>query len=126
VANAGERAHDCHARIRFLRFFHLLHRVSLHDVADLVAQRASELVQTIRALDEPAIDVDVTAGKCERVDLFCIDDVKVPVEIRPARFTRYRFAEVLDIAADGGIVHDRQLRIYFLGVLATQLDFLIL
>ena len=52
-----------------------------HDVADLVAQRAGELVEPLGLLDEAAIDVNEAAGQRERVDLVRVDDVEMPREV---------------------------------------------
>ncbi len=126
VADAGETAHDRHAGVRLLSALHLLDRMPLYDMPDFVAQRSGQLVETIRALDETAVYVDVAARQRERVDLFRIDDVEVPVEVGPAGRLRDRLAEVLDVAANGGIGDDRKLRVDLLRVLAADCRLLVL
>src|SRR3954471_3073111 len=126
MTNAGKGADDGYTDVCLLSLLHLLDGVAFHHVSDLVPQRAGELVQTIGALNESAVDIDIPAGKRKSVDLPRIHDIEMPVEISPAGLARERFAEVLDVTANGGIVDDRELRVYFLGVLATQLDLLIL
>ena len=69
VADVGENTGERHSDIRALCLFHLLYAVPANDVANLVAQDARKLVHLRGALDETAIDVDVTAGHGEGVHL---------------------------------------------------------
>src|SRR6476469_4735588 len=91
------------ADIGLLRVLHLFHRMSLHHVADLVAQCAGELVEVVRAFDKAAVHVDKTAGQRERVDLLGVHDVEMPIEIAATRLAGDRLAKVLDVSGDCGI-----------------------
>jgi predicted esterase len=126
VADARERAYNCDSDVGFFRGLHLLDRVSLNHVSDLVAESPRQLVELVCALDEPAIDVDVSAGQGESVHLLGVHDVEVPIQVRAAGGLCNRVAEILDVPTDGRIANDRQLRVDFLGVLSAERDFLIL
>jgi hypothetical protein len=100
--------------------------MSLDHVADLVSESSGQLVELIRALNESPVHVYVPARQRERIDLPGIHDVKVPIQIGAARGLRNRFAKILDVPTDGGIGYNRQLRVYFFGVLPPHRDFLVL
>lgn len=72
-------------------------------MADLVAERSCELVEPVGALDEPAVHVNESAWQRESVDLPGVDDIELPVQVRPARFPRNGLAQSLDVVADGWI-----------------------
>jgi hypothetical protein len=107
VANAGENARQGYADVRALRFLHLLHRVPPHDVSDLVAEDAGELVHLVGALDEAAIHVHEAPRNRERVHFLRVDDEELPVEILTAREPGNRVAEHIDVAIDLWILDDR-------------------
>src|SRR4030095_5880407 len=87
---------------------------------------AGELVDAVGALDQATVHVDVSAGKGESVDLFGVDDVEVPVEIRAAGTLGERLAEGLDIGADRRIGDDWQLGVDLCCILPAESDFLVL
>jgi hypothetical protein len=126
LADARKRAHDGDSNVCLLRGLHLLDRVALNHMADLVAESSRQLVQLSCALNEPSIDVDIPAGQSEGVHLLGVHDVEMPIQVRSAGGIGNRVAEVLDVSTDGRIGYDRQLRVDFLGVLPAQSDFLIL
>src|SRR3954467_3301502 len=122
MANAGKGADDGYTDVCLLSLLHLLDGVAFHNVSDLVPQRAGELLQTIGALNESAVDIHVTAGKRKSVDLPGIHDIEMPVEISPAGLARDRFAEVLDVTANGGSADDMERRTYLPAVTAPQTE----
>ncbi len=126
VANVRQGAQHRDTHICLLGALHLLDRVALNHVTNLVPERSRQLVESIRALDESSIYVDVSARKGEGVDLLGVYDIEVPVQIGPAGGLRYRLAEGLDVAADGGIGDNGQLRVYFSRILLPHGDFLVL
>ena len=126
VTDTRERADNGHSDVRLLRGLHLLDRVSLNHVADLMPESSCQLVQLFGAFNESAIDVDISAWQCEGVHLPGVHDVEMPVQFRAARGLCDRVAEVLDVSTDGRIGYDRQLRVDFLGVLPAKRDFLVL
>ncbi len=126
VADARERAHHGDPDVRFFRGLHLLDRVALNDVPDLVAESSRQLVQFVCALNQTAIDVDISAGQREGVHLLGVHDVEMPIEVRAAGGLCNRVAEILDVRADGRIGYDRQLRIDLLRVPPAESDFLVL
>src|SRR5690242_17976717 len=67
VAEARQAAEERDADPCSAAALQLLHRVSPHDVADLVTEYARELVHPIGVLDQAAIHIYETAGKRERV-----------------------------------------------------------
>src|SRR5687767_258679 len=81
LADASEDAREAYTELGLLRFLHLLHRMPLDDVADLMAEHASELAHPLCPLDQPAVDVDESAGHRERVDLRAVHDLERPVEL---------------------------------------------
>src|SRR5438270_4480838 len=108
MADVGKGAHGGDTQIRLLRLFHLLYRMPLDDVSDLMAQRTREFVETGGALDEPAIDVHEPAGQGERIYVLDVDDVEMPVEIGATRRPCDRLSQVLHVNAHDGIRDDRQ------------------
>src|SRR5262245_14760062 len=98
--------------------------MALHHVTDLVSEHASELIHLLRALDQTAIHVDVAARHRERVDLWCVDDVEVPLELLTARGeTGNRVAKDVDVAVDFRIAHDGELRVDLRRIVLPHLDF---
>ena len=126
VADTRERADNSDSDVCLLRGLHLLDRVALNHMADLVAESSCQLVQLLCALDKPAIDVDVPAGQSEGVHLLGVHHVEMPVQVRATGGPGDRVAKILDVSADDRIGYDRQLRVEFLGVLPAEGDFLIL
>jgi hypothetical protein len=126
VADARERAHDGDSDVRLFRGLHLFDGVALDHVTDLVAESSGQLVQLFRALDQPSIDVDISAGQCKGVDLLRVHDVEMPIQVRAAGSLRDRVAKSLDVSTDGRIGYDRDLGVDFLGVLPAESDFLVL
>jgi hypothetical protein len=108
-----------------LRFLHLLNRVTLRDVADLVTKYAGHLRERLGPLDEPAIEVDEPARHREGVHLGAVDDVEVPVEAAVVGEIGDRIAQQVDVLVNGRILDDRQLRIDLGRVLRPELDFLL-
>ena len=126
VTDAGQRADDGNPDICLLCALHLLDRVSLNHVTDLVPESSSQLVQCVGALDQPAIHVHVSTRQREGIHLPRVHDVEMPLQIRAARGPRNRLAELLDVSADDGVGNDRQLRVDFFSVLTANRDFLVL
>jgi predicted esterase len=125
LADIGESAQDGDADVGFLRGLDLLHRMSLNDMSYLVSERAGQLIEPLGALDEPAVHVDVTAGERERVHLVGVDDIEMPVEIRPARGARDLRSQLLDVRTYQRIGDDRKRRIDLVGILAAEGNLLI-
>jgi hypothetical protein len=126
LAHRGrEDAQESESKVGLLRFLHLLDRVPLRDVADLVAEHAGNLRQRLGALDQPAVDVDEAAGNGERVDLRAVDDVEVPVEPAVIREVGDRVAEQIHVLGDRRILDDRELGIYLARVIGSKLNFLL-
>ena len=126
MADAREGAHDGDSDVSLLRGLHLLDRMALNHVADLVPESSCQLVQLFCALNESAVDVDISARQGEGVHLPGIHDVEMPIQVRAAGGFCDRVAEILDVTTDGRIGYDRQLRVDFLGVLPAERDFLVL
>src|SRR6267378_8277305 len=98
----------------------------LDHVTDLVTQASGELVETVGTFNQPPVYVDESAWKGERIYLFRVDDIEVPVEVRATGFFRDRLSQGLDIAADRRIPDDGELGIDLFGVLTAERDFLVL
>ena len=126
LANARQGADDGQSCVCFLRVLHLLDRMALNHVADLVPESSRQLVELLRAFDESAIDVDIAPWQSEGVHLFGVHDVEMPIQIRAAGGPGDGLAEILDVSSDGRIADDGKLRVDFLGVLPAERDFLVL
>src|SRR5688572_2998781 len=100
--------------------------MALDHVSYLVAERSRELIESVSALYEPAVHVDVPARKRERVHLRSVDHIEMPVEIRAARITRDLRSQLLDVSAHGRIGYDRQLCVHLICVLPAERNLLIL
>src|SRR5258705_3646098 len=98
----------------------------LDHVTDLVTQGSGELVETVGTFDQPAVYVDEAARKGERIYLFRVDDIEVPVQVRATGFFRDRLSQGLDIGADRRIPDDGKLGIYLFGVLTAERYLLVL
>ena len=95
-------------------------------MSNLVSERPGELIELVSALDQSAIDVDVAAGKRERVHLIGVDHIKMPVEIGPARRARDPRSELLHVGTYLRVGNDGQPGVDLLGVLAPDRDLLVL
>ena len=126
MTDARERAHNGDSHVCLFRGLHLLDRVALNHVADLMAEGSCQLVQLVSTLDESAIDIDISTRQSEGVYLLRVYHVKMPIQVRAAGGLCDRVAEILDVATDSRIGYDRQLRVDFLGVLPAERDFLVL
>ena len=126
VADVRESANNGDADVGLLRGLHLLDSMTLNHVANLVAESPRQLIELCGALDEPAIDVDVSAWQSEGVHLLGVHDVEMPIQVGAAGGLCDRVAKILDVSTDGSIRNDRQLRVDFLGVLPAERYLLIL
>ncbi len=122
-ARAREDAREPRADLRDLPLLLQLHRVPLRDVADLVTDHARELIQAVRALDEPAVHEHVPARQREGVDLGAVHDVEMPFEIARIRHGGERIAEHRDVAVDVGVGDHRQGVRHLCGLLLALLHF---
>ncbi|MEA2706629.1 MAG: hypothetical protein QOH22_1417 [Gemmatimonadaceae bacterium] len=126
VTDACERTDNGYTGVCLFSRLHLLHRVALNYVTDLMAESSCELVQLVCALDESAIDVDISTGQGKGVNLLCVHDVEMPIQVRAAGGLCNGAAKILDIATDCRIGDDRQLRVDLLGVPPAERDLLVL
>lgn len=85
LTDARERADNGDADICLLRILHLLDRVPLNHVTDLVPECSGQLVERVGALDQSAIHVDVSARQRKGIHLLRVHDVEMPLQIRAAR-----------------------------------------
>ena len=87
----------------------LLRRVARRDVTDLVAEHAGQLRLVVEERQDAARQVDVAAGKRERVDRRLVHDREVPRQLRTLRRAREPHADALDVPLQLGIVVDAHL-----------------
>ena len=66
-------------------------------MADLVAEHADQLCFVVEVWKDAARDVNVAAGKRERIDSRRIQHRKAPRQIRPLRSLRELHAQVLHV-----------------------------
>jgi hypothetical protein len=104
---------------------HLLDRVTLGHVADLVPQHSGNLAHGPGALDEAAIDVDESAGHRERVDLAGVDNEKLPIEVAIIGERRDGIPQPVDVAGEDRIRDQWQLLVDLTGIVRAHLDLLL-
>src|SRR5687768_16923350 len=107
VADARQDAGEGDADVRALLFLHLFDCVPAYDMADLVAEHPCNFRHVGRPLDEPAVDVNESAGDGEGVYFSAVDDEEVPVEIAAAGESRNRITENVDVPIELRILDDR-------------------
>ncbi len=90
-------------------------------MADLVSHHRRELIHTIGTFRDAAIDVDVAAGKRERVEVVRVHQEEVPVEVASIGHMGQRITEHLEVPVDLRVADDRKLRVHLLGLLGADL-----
>ena len=99
--------------------------VTERDVRDLVRDHARDLAFIPRVLDDAAVEVDVAARKCERVDVRCVHDPEAVLELRAARVRRELLSDAIDVVLHARIAQDGELAFGLNGGLLADLHVLL-
>ena len=125
VAATQELSEEPHAELRAVGLGRLGGAVALGDVRHLVGQDARQLSLVAHGLDQPAVDVDVSAGQRKGVDFGGIHDTGPVREPRARRSGGQAPHDGVDVALGRGVAHHRELSLRVRGRLASHLGVLL-